>query len=362
MKRISLRAEEAEAKGFESQRIKNNKSEKEELKNSAFKQTMENNHREEKSTIVQKNAQKQELKVEREFSLREVQRPKFMEKPLNSFSSGNNRKRIIAVSSSGKGGTGKSTTSLMLALFYQELNKNTALVDMDIPFGDIASMLGMSNDRCISDFNDIPSDLSDIKVRDNMLLTYHNGLKVLPALRNLNEQSKVNSASFVDKLLSKLESFDTIVVDLGPNFEALTLRVLEQATDIVYVTDDYETTFHNIFLGKNVLTEKGIDTKKLRLVINKSTAKNDKERDVRATNVGKITGIKNIYFLPIVVEMPKLVDSSNYLVLEENRHPYRKYVHDIIKDLSPELFTERNISHYKPKKRGLFAKMLGGKK
>lgn len=349
MEKFSLRPEEVEELKTES-------------KSFALEPETDNNQQEGKSTMVKTKEVHELPKIEGEFSLREVQKPKFMEKPLNSFSNGNNRKRIIAVSSSGKGGTGKSTTSLMLALFYHELNKNTVLVDMDIPFGDIATMLGMSTERCISDFADIPRDLSDVKVRDNMLLTYHNGLKVLPALRDLSDQDKVNSASFVDLLLSKLESFDTIVVDLGPNFEPLTVRVLEQATDIVYVTDDYETTFHNISLGRKVLHEKGIDLEKLRLVINKSTSKNDREQGVRGTNVEKLTRIKNIYFLPMVVEMPKLVDSSNYLVLEETRHPYRKYVHDIIKDLSPELFTDRSITHGKPKKRGIFSKMFGGKK
>jgi pilus assembly protein CpaE len=318
--------------------------------------------KEEKETMIDSQVKKDEKISESVFNLREVQKPKFMEKPLNSFTAGNNRKRIIAVSSSGKGGTGKSTTALMLALFYQELNKNTVLVDLDIPFGDIATMLKMSNERCISDFIDIPSDLSDIKVRDNMLLTYHNGLKVLPALRDLKDQDKVNSASFADFLLYKLESFDTIIMDLGPNFEPLTLRALERATDIVYVTDDYLTTFHNIYLGKKFLDKKGIDTKKLRLVINKSTSKNEKERDVKATNAQKLTDIQNIYFLPFVTEMPKLVDSSSYLVLEETRHPYRKAVHQLIQDLSPELFTSRNITHGKPKKRGFFARLLGGKK
>ncbi|MEX3623646.1 CpaE family protein [Viridibacillus arvi] len=314
-------------------------------------------------SVETSNSQIIEEDLSQGFSLREIQRPKFMEKPIMDFSSGNNRKRIIGVSSSGKGGTGKSTTALNLALFYQELNKNTVLVDMDIPFGDISTMLGMSTERCISDFADIPDDLSDIKVRDNMLLTYHNGLKVLPALRDLFDQNKVNSTAFVDKLLSKLESFDTIIIDLGPNFEALTVRVLEQATDIVYVTDDYETTFHNIYQGKNVLTRLGIDVTKLRLVINKSVSKNERDENVRATNVEKITGIRSIYFFPLVIEMPKLVDNSSYLVLDAQKHPYRNAVLKLIQDVSPELFTSKNtaVIESKSKKRGFFSKIFGGK-
>lgn len=303
------------------------------------------------------------------FNLREVQRPKFMEKPINNFSSGNNRKRIIAVSSSGKGGTGKSTTSLMLSLFYQELNRNTALIDLDIPFGDISTMLGMSTERCISDFADIPDDLSDIKVRDNMLLTYHNGLKVLPALRDLMDSRKVNSVEFVDKLLKKLDSFETIVIDLGPNFEAATVRVLEQATDIIYVTDDYETTFHNIYQGKQTLERLGIDTTKVRLVINKSVAKNERDENIRATNVQNITTIRRIHFFPFVMEMPQLIDNSCYLVLDDPGHPYRHAVLEVIEGISPELFSAKNAelvdrATSKPTKRGggFFSRLFGGRK
>lgn len=305
------------------------------------------------------------------FSLREVQGPKFMEKPINNFSSGNNRKRIIAVSSSGKGGTGKSTTSLNLALFYQELNHNTALVDLDIPFGDISTMLGMSTERCISDFADIPDDLSDIKVRENMLLTYHNGLKVLPALRDVFDQSKVNTTSFVDKLLRKLESFETIVIDLGPNFEAATVRALEKATDIVYVTDDYETTFHNISNGKQTLARLGIDVDKVRLVVNKSLAKDERDENIRGTNVEKITGIRKIHFLPFVIEMPQLTDNSLYLALDDPKHPYRHAVMSVIRDISPELFTAKNAELVdqamnkkgkSTKSGGFFSRLFGGKK
>lgn len=303
------------------------------------------------------------------YNLREVQRPKFMEKPISNFSSGNNRKRVIAVSSSGKGGTGKSTTSLMLSLFYQELNQNTVLVDLDIPFGDISTMLGMSTERCISDFADIPDDLGDMKVRENMLLTYHNGLKVLPALRDLLDVRKVNSAEYVNKLLKKLESFETVIIDLGPNFEAATVRVLEQATDIVYVTDDYETTFHNIYNGKQTLERLGIDTTKVRLIVNKSVAKNERDENVRATNVQNITTIRRIHFFPFVLEMPQLIDNSCYLVLDDRSHPYRHSVLEVIEEISPELFTAKNAelidrATSQPTKRGggFLARLFGGRK
>ena len=52
-------------------------------------------------------------------------------------------------------------------------------------------------------------------------------------------------------------------MDTGPNFEPATVEILKSATDIVYVTDDYETTFQNIYVGRNILMEKQVDVNKI---------------------------------------------------------------------------------------------------
>lgn len=284
-------------------------------------------------------------------NLKDVNNPFFLEKPLNNYNLGSNRKKIIAVSSSGKGGTGKSTTSVMLALHYQNLNHNSVLVDFDIPLGDVSTMLGMSFDRSISDFFGIPDDLGENYVRDNLLLTFQNGLKVLPALRTLHDENKENQEQFIRKIFYHLKSFDVIVVDTGPNFEPATVEILKSATDIVYVTDDYETTFQNIYVGRNILMEKQVDVNKIKLVVNRSM----NIKSSRCLQIANITGIKNVYFLPYVKNMSDLVDRREYVVLKKN-HIYTNYLEALIKDVTPEYFSTKNSKE----KQGFVKRLFGG--
>lgn len=265
-------------------------------------------------------------------NLNETNTPLFLESPSRHYSAGSNRKHIIAVSSSGKGGTGKSTTAVNLALSYQEKNKNTALVDFDLPLGDINTMLGMSDERCISDFFNIPADLGDDKVRENLMLTYHNGLKVLPALRNIHDLCKVNQSRFVDMLLHHLQSFDVVVVDTGPNFEESTLHILKKATDVVMVSDDYQTTFHNIYKGRQVLLEVGVDISNICLAVNRANNLDDQ----RLLSISNITGIKAIFFLPFVKEMPDLVDVQRFMVGSNSLYTDR--LDTLMNHLTPELY------------------------
>lgn len=272
----------------------------------------------------------------------------FQHRPITNMNKGMNRKRIIAVSSSGKGGTGKSTTSVMLGLKYNELNGNTCLVDFDLPLGDVSTMLRISNERCISDFYGVPDDISDIKIRENLLLTHQTGLRVLPALRDLTDLDKVNTQGFVRKLFSYLKSFDVIVVDTGPNFEAATLEILNLATDVVYVTDDYETSFQNIFQGVCYLKEKNIDIHKFRVVVNRSKNIDEKRLDI----IARMTGIPNVFFAPNVKGMSDLVDDNIYIVIDKRKHVYCEAIEGIMKDLTPELFGTKE-------KRGFFARLFG---
>ncbi|MFL0365192.1 CpaE family protein [Pseudobacillus sp. 179-B 2D1 NHS] len=288
------------------------------------------------------------------INLKETSTPLFLEKPRKHYNAGRNRKRIIVVGSSGKGGTGKSTTSVLMALAYQKKNDNTVIVDFDLPIGDVPTMLGMSYERSISDFYDVPDDLSDEKVRENLLLTYHNGLKVLPALRDLQDMSLVNTGWFVEKLIHHLKSFDVIVVDTGPNFEEATLKLFEMATDIVYVTDDYETTFHNIYQGRCLLEYSGVDVSKIRLAVNRS----QDSKQERVSFISNTTAIQNVFFLPYVKEMPNLVDSKDYNVLKQKNHFYNQSLEKLMEHLTPELYgTGMNIEEDK-RQPGFFARLF----
>lgn len=63
--------------------------------------------------------------------------------PAESDRSGSRGEGVVLVVSSGSGGTGKSTLSLLAAIEIAERGLSCALVDLDVQFGDIAYLLGL---------------------------------------------------------------------------------------------------------------------------------------------------------------------------------------------------------------------------
>ena len=61
---------------------------------------------------------------------------------------------LLLATTSGKGGTGKSTVSVSLALSFAQLNKSVLLVDMDEGLRSLDLFLNL-DDRIVFDLSDI---------------------------------------------------------------------------------------------------------------------------------------------------------------------------------------------------------------
>ncbi|MCF6094310.1 P-loop NTPase [Microaerobacter geothermalis] len=294
----------------------------------------------------------QDTQKSQTFQLKEVNLPKFAEPPKTHQNYSRNRKKIVAVASSGKGGTGKSTVAVQLAMLFQERNQRTVLVDMDIPHGDIATMLKLSDERCLTDWVGVPKNLNEHQIH-NLLLNSANDLKVLPSIRAIEEQEKVNRPEFVRKLMDHLKIFDVIVVDTGPNLEPMTLEVLLLSTDILFVTELYEPALNNIYRGKEEFKKKNGDPHKINVIVNKMKKKSNGIYH----SVQRLTGISNISFLPYVEKMPEMTDKGFFLALKKKNHPYVKTLLELVEDISPKV--DQPLSLY-PKRKGLFS-WIGGR-
>src|ERR1041384_5786035 len=82
-------------------------------------------------------------------------------------------RRAVAVSG-GKGGVGKSTVALNLAIAYSQLGARTLMVDTDLGMADLNLLLGVAPDKSLLDA------LSGTPVED-VLIEAH-GISLLPAL------------------------------------------------------------------------------------------------------------------------------------------------------------------------------------
>jgi len=135
-----------------------------------------------------------------------------------------------------KGGVGKTTTAMNLAANLSELGKFVLLVDMD-PQGNATSGIGIEKDQLPHCLYDCLA--GDKRVHEVVLNTVHDGLRIVPATKNLAGSGvELVSAEEREWVLSKLleeqrHAYDYIIIDCPPSLGLLTINSLVAADEIL---------------------------------------------------------------------------------------------------------------------------------
>lgn len=142
-------------------------------------------------------------------------------------------RRALAVSG-GKGGVGKSTLALNLALAYSQAGSRTLMVDTDLGMADLNLLLGVAPDKSVLDA------LGGTPV-DDVLVSAH-GIQLLPALNGSYLLSTIGPAvqrRLIDLVDSLAPRFDTLVVDVAAGIgQAQTTFAGATSTAIVVVNPE----------------------------------------------------------------------------------------------------------------------------
>ncbi|MBV2356503.1 AAA family ATPase [Streptomyces sp. J2-1] len=140
---------------------------------------------------------------------------------------------VVTVSGA-KGGTGATVAAVHLALAAQASGRSTALVDLDLQSGDIASYLDVQFRRSVADLAAI-SDISP-RVLADAVFRHDSGLALLLAPGEGERGEEVTDRS-VRQLLSALRSrYDVVVVDCGAQLGAANAAAVESADTALLVT------------------------------------------------------------------------------------------------------------------------------
>jgi chromosome partitioning protein len=135
-----------------------------------------------------------------------------------------------------KGGVGKTTTTLSLAAYLAHLGKFVLLIDLD-PQANATSGLGI-------DYRNIPAGIYEgmigaRRLRDLIMSTAHEGLKIIPATPSLAGASvelvgAEEREHFLRKgLLEVRNDFDYILIDNPPSLGLLTINGLTAAESVL---------------------------------------------------------------------------------------------------------------------------------
>jgi pilus assembly protein CpaE len=138
---------------------------------------------------------------------------------------------------SSKGGVGTTTIAVNLAASLCESNgsSSVALIDMNLPFGQIPIFL---NTESSFNWEEVWRNISrvDETFLKGVLSRHRSGVYVLPSPASLDDVN-VETPEMIEKLLSLMRNlFDFILVDGGQRLDNVSLRILEMSDTVFIVT------------------------------------------------------------------------------------------------------------------------------
>jgi pilus assembly protein CpaE len=175
--------------------------------------------------------------------------------------------RVMSVFSP-KGGVGKTTIALNLAVSLAQLGQRTVLVDGSIQFGDLRSLLKVPSDA--PSILDLPtdriaeSDLGDVLWRDP------SGIDILLAPPRI-EMAEMLTARDVEKILSLLRRvYAVIVIDMSCQLNDIGLAFLD-ASDLIVAIVTYDwTTIQSTRGMADTFRAIGYPAAKVRYLVNRA--------------------------------------------------------------------------------------------
>jgi pilus assembly protein CpaE len=178
---------------------------------------------------------------------------------------------VVAVFSP-KGGVGRTTLAVNLAVAAAALGKRVALVDSSFQFGDVGVLLNLNpRNKSIADLaGELQSGEGDEESLNSFLVTHSSGVKVLLAPPTPEQAELVGPAEVKRALIRLRPEHDLIVVDCPSSFNEPTIAVLDESDLILTLLTLEITSVKNMRLFLEVADQLGYPSDKIRLVLNRA--------------------------------------------------------------------------------------------
>ncbi|MBL8021278.1 MAG: MinD/ParA family protein [Leptospirales bacterium] len=225
--------------------------------------------------------------------------------------------KIISITS-GKGGVGKTTVSVNLAISLARAGKKVLLFDGDLGLANINVLLGIIPEHNIYEVLKGRKKLSEIIIQTSYGIDIIAGANGISQLANLNEQQREN---FLDGL-QEIGGYDILVVDTGAGVGANVIGLVLPADDILVVTTPEPTAITDAYgMIKSVVSHG--PNGKIKLIVNRvpdaGEAKLVADRLISISNQFLKARIENLGFIFEEAAVQKSIRSQRpYVVLYPN--------------------------------------------
>ena len=226
---------------------------------------------------------------------------------------GQNAVQVIAVTA-GKGGVGKTTVSINLALALGKMGRKTMLLDADLGLANIDTHLGLQPASNLSHVLAGECALKDI------VLPVYPGVGLIPAASGISRMTELSAreqAGVIGAFDELTDDLDVLIVDNAPGISASSLRFSSAAHEVIVVVCDEPASITDAYavikvLSRdhgvdqfNVLVNKTDNAKQARDVFSKINRVAERFLDVTLNPVGEIP--RDIYLQRSIQEQAGVV-------------------------------------------------------
>ena len=177
--------------------------------------------------------------------------------------------QILAVTGT-KGGVGTTSIAVNLAVALAEIMPGEViLMDLARPFPHVGHFLDLECKTSIKDLLDSADSLDPMFVK-KIVLRHESDLEVIPgyATYNLTSPLVVDLKSLAKIFTTLRSSYNWVVVDLGSWLDLFYIRVLQEADQILLVTELTLPDIQNAKVIKSLFQEWGVEEQKLKILAN----------------------------------------------------------------------------------------------
>lgn len=176
------------------------------------------------------------------------------------------RKRILRVITvtSGKGGVGKTSVVINLAIALALLGKRVVIMDADLGLANVDVIIGLVPVNTLHDV------IRGKKTLTEIIITGPEGVKIIPGASGLEELANLTGAQrerMIESLLSLEDMADILLIDTGAGLSQSVLSFVSAADELIVVTTSEPTAITDAYGIIKVVAKNGLH-RKAKLIVN----------------------------------------------------------------------------------------------
>ena len=213
-----------------------------------------------------------------------------------------------------KGGTGKTLTAVNTSIALAEMGQRTALVDIDLQFGDVGLALGTRPEKTLFDLATSSGGIDTEKI-EAFMVEHPSGMRALLAPTRPDQSGTVTTDLLREVYAQLRSAYDHVIVDTPPGFGPDVIACIDSSSEVCMVTTLDSLALKNLKLGLETLRLMGYDEDRVRIVLNRADSRVGLSTDDAETVVGR----KPDVFIPSSREITRSMNQGTPMVVSDKR-------------------------------------------